>query len=221
MKEGIIIDSREDKKIQREIMSFLSKYDIKSKVKRLKVGDYLICGVLPIERKTMGDYTSSLYSGRLHKQYYELSKNYPISMVAIIGNHITQIQVEHGLPLNTFISSLVGTSLKRAKKGKKGVIVPIQLYTEYEFMLTLRFLYEKVRGGDYQRVPKVEKYKVSGFDRKLGLIASIEGVGNSIAKRVFKKYKSIYELSRTSVEDLTHIKGVGDKTAKKIWDTLH
>ncbi|MHA1445013.1 MAG: ERCC4 domain-containing protein [Candidatus Hodarchaeales archaeon] len=221
MKNGIVIDSREDGKIRQEVIRSLIKHNIEYKVKRLKVGDYLICDVLPIERKTINDYTQSLYSGRLHKQYYELSKNYSFSIVAIIGNPLAQILEPNKIPIATFISSLIGTFMKRAEKGQKGLVIPLQFQTEWEFNLALKYLYDKVRGGDFKRSPKIEKYKISRMERQIRLISSIEGVGPKIAKQLFKRYKSIANLCTVSVEELTTNKRIGDKTAEKIWNTLH
>ena len=70
----IIIDEREEKKSG--IPKLLSSIGVKTEIKTLPIGDYIVAPETVVERKTISDLLSSIFDGRLFDQCNRLTKHY-------------------------------------------------------------------------------------------------------------------------------------------------
>ena len=131
----ILYDTRE----KNTIPEFLVEEGVQIKKEMLAVGDYLV-GNICVEYKSIQDYIQSLHSGHLHKQLYQMSYNFELSYLMIGGLYGYE---EHNIKKSSFISSICGSSFKRANDGKMGQVVTVQFEQEYDCALFLKFLKNK------------------------------------------------------------------------------
>ncbi|MEM4534993.1 MAG: helix-hairpin-helix domain-containing protein [Desulfurococcaceae archaeon] len=181
----------------------------------LEVGDYLI-GDLCCERKDVSDYVGSLISGRLNEQLYNMSYNYPISILIVEG-FVDEVLVFRKLKRQQYISSLAGAVLKRAPEGNSGVVNVICLSTPFDTALFIHYLHEKVVNQDLFRIPKVAvKRKASLEERQLTVLMSLPGIGEERARALLKRFKTLKNVINASFDELLSVPGIGEKTAKEI-----
>lgn len=212
----IKIDIREKRTI---VCNQLEKMNVQIEYLTLPVGDYII-NDLCIERKDINDYVSSLLSGRLHEQLYNMSYNFPMSFIIVEGN-INEVLFRGRIKRQQLLSSLAGTALKRSPNGERGIINIISLSSPYDTALFLYYLHEKVSNNDFYRIPKLIKKQYSTDERKLLVLMSLPNVGLERAKNILSHFKSIRNVFNASIEDLSSVPGIGNKIAKEIYELIN
>jgi len=80
----IIVDHRESKS---SVPFLLKEMGIRVEFKFLEIGDYIINSEIAVERKTLHDFISSLFDGRLFQQVDLLSSNYSSPFLIVEGNY--------------------------------------------------------------------------------------------------------------------------------------
>lgn len=186
-------------------------------VSTLKIGDYLI-GDLAIERKSAGDYISSLMSGHLHTQLYELSTNFAVSILLVEGS-VTEALLERKLNRSLYFSSLAGDLYKRSPDGKQGVINVICCDTMYDSALFVHYLHQKVSAGE-SRLPEMQKKQFSSRERAVGVLASLPGIGFVKGTNMLNHFKSLLCAFNASEEELAQVDGIGNTLASRIYEFL-
>ena len=202
----LFIDSRE---VPSGIPEMLKRTNIPCIIQMLEVGDYIIDNSYVIERKEASDYIQSLMDGRLSTQLYNMSYSFPLSYVVIIGA-IEPVLMERNLSRKMYISSLIGSSLKRAPDGKQGQVVTVNLLTDYDFALFLKTLHEKVSLGDFTRLPKFERATMSEDDYRIKILTSLPHIGQKRAEEILKQHLSLQNAFSTLIyqPELFNVKGV-------------
>lgn len=211
----IWVDQREKRSV---VPTQLEKLGCPTEFKTLEVGDYIVSGKenLCIERKEIGDYVGSLVSGRLNNELYQMSFNYPISMIIVEG-HVGEVLLYRKLRRQTYLSSLAGTITRRSPDGVGGVINLVIVDTPYDTALFLKFLHDKVtREEELVRLPKAERIKISDEDRKLYLVSSLKNVGVKRARDLLINFGTVRGIANAGVMELLKVKGIGYKTATSI-----
>ncbi len=217
----ILIDHRENKsKSFKKIINNinLSNNSIFYEVTELKVGDYII-GNICIERKTVSDYISSLIDGRLSTQLYNISRNYKISYLVIIGN-IDNVEINERLSKKAFISSIIGASIKVAPDGEMANINLIMLESEEDFVEFIELIIQKSNNSE-PRLPTLNNKKLSKNEELINIVSSISGIGENKAKLILEKYNTIQKIANLTPDELMKIKGIGPKLSKKIVETFN
>ncbi len=79
----VIADERER---QSGVPERLSKLDVRVYYSRLAVGDYVVNPEIAAERKSIGDFVSSVYDGRLFAQASALSSSYRKPYIIVEGD---------------------------------------------------------------------------------------------------------------------------------------
>jgi len=203
------------------IFPLLDKYGVPYEVRNLEVADYIIDGI-GIERKTITDYLNSLMTGRLNNQLYNLSYNFDLSYLCVVG-YISEGLIYSKISRKAYISSLVGSSLKRANDGKMGQVVTVNLETDYDFVFFLKALHKKLSEGDTVRLPirRVKKKVVTDYELAKTVIMAFPGVSEIRAEKILKKFGSIKKFINASLEDLKSVEGIGKVTAQKIFELIN
>ena len=207
----VVCDTRE----KNDIHGFLDELDVETKIEMLPVGDYLI-GDVCIEYKSIQDYIQSLQSGHLHKQLYQMSYNFPLSYLMIAGLYGNVNDKKHKKA--SFISSIAGSSYKRADDGKMGQVVTVQFEQEYDCALFLKYLANKIGNGDTVRYPTMERHKWSKADWQLNVLCGLPNIGPKIGKRLLKNFGSIRAITNAQVTELTTINGISEPKAVEIYE---
>lgn len=208
----VVVDIREKRS---GIPAMLERMGIPIEIKELPVADYIV-GNVAVERKTVGDYLQSKFSGRLDRQLYDLSRNFELSYLIVEG-FVTEALMEHKIPRFAYVSSLVGSSLKRAPDGKQGQIITVNLDTKYDTALFLKALHKKLTENDIVRLPKMVKTKLNPDELLVYVVSSFPDIGEKRAIDLLKKFKTIRNLVNASENDLVTVKGIGKKLASKLY----
>ena len=79
----IIVDEREKKS---GIPKLLSSIGVKTEIKTLPIGDYIVAPETIVERKTISDLLSSIFDGRLFDQCSRLTEHYKYPILLVEGN---------------------------------------------------------------------------------------------------------------------------------------
>ena len=79
----IIIDDRERKS---GIPELIKKIGINVEIKTLLVGDYIVSPETVVERKSIQDFMSSIFDGRLFVQCNRLKQNFQFPIILLEGN---------------------------------------------------------------------------------------------------------------------------------------
>lgn len=215
------VDNRERRSV---VPTELKKYKIPLEFANLEVGDYVIRGeiVFVVSRKrAAGDYVQSMTSGHLNNELYNLSFNYPLSLLIVEG-HIGEALLYRKIKRQNYLSSLVGNIVKRSPDGASGVINMVMVDTPYDTALLLKFLHDKItKKGELVRLPKAERVKMGDEDRKLYITASLPGVGPKRAKDLLIEFGSIRSLSNAEESGLMKVRGIGPKMAPLIRKILN
>lgn len=202
-----------------EIVSRLRELGLEVEVKRLDVGDYLATTsefTVAFERKTAEDYISSLETGRLNNQAYQLSVNFPISFLCIIGS-VSYALSFRKINRKAYISSISSIALKRAGDGCRGQVIPLQFETEYDFTLFVKCVHDQLCRGEFERVPKLKAPGV-GKGEKFIMLTAIPGIGERKARKIYEHFGSIEAVVKASVQELMEVEGIGVETARKIYE---
>jgi DNA excision repair protein ERCC-4 len=175
-------------------------------VKKIKYGDYIIDGIITIERKTAADFIVSIIDGRLFRQVANLKKNCDHPVMLIEGNPF-----QTGLKVNR--SAIRGALMNVQTVWNVPVVYSRSPADSVEMMRIIAHQFEKfsdvmpLRGGYRpRRVNTRQLYALQGFP----------GVGPLLAKRLLNHFGSVAAVLGASAQILKGVKGVGPVTAEKI-----
>ena len=204
------------------IPGLLAANEVPNERRELKIGDYF-CGEIssegayvgtPVERKEIGDYLRSMNDGRRDEQLYNMSYGFPLSYIVTIGAASRALRGTK-VTLNAYISSLVGSSLKRAPDGLGGQVVTVNLESDAEFALFLKYLDES-----FARVPVMQKRASKPEELLVYVVSSLPGIGAKTANNLLSHFGSVRGVMNASKEDLMEVDGVGPKRAEEIHSVL-
>ena len=73
-----------------------------------------------------------------------------------------------------------------------------------------------------KRYPSIKKEKIPLSDKELQeyIVSSLPGIDLTLAKRLLKELKTVEKIFTASENTLKKVKGIGEKTAKKIREIL-
>jgi len=209
------------------VPGLLAANEVPNERRELKVGDYF-CGEIsnegayvgtPVERKEIGDYLRSMNDGRRDEQLYNMSYGFPLSYIVTIGA-VSRALRGTNMTMNAYISSLVGSSLKRAPDGLGGQVVTVNLESDAEFVLFLKYLDEKVKEGSFARVPVMQKRTSKPEELLVYVVSSLPGIGAKTANNLLSHFGSVRGVMNASKKDLMEVDGVGPKRAEEIHSVL-
>jgi DNA excision repair protein ERCC-4 len=180
----------------------------------LKLGDYLLSPSTAVERKSVRDFISSLYDGRLFEQVNELTKSFPNAFVLVEGDpgEISMISrnprsyygAMAALTLTFNVKTLFTPSPRdtamaleamAVRLGKRGESRPSVIYQA--------------------PLKSVEHHK-----QQVYIVASLPGVGPNLAKRLLDRFGTPRKVFAATVPQLALVPGLGRVRAERIVKTL-
>ena len=175
--------------------------------KQLHVGDYLLSKRVGVERKTSGDFLSSIVDGRLFKQMDELKTNFRMPLLVIEGNPLSS---ERKIHPNAIRGALASVSLDYG--------IPI-IKTENN-LETAEMLLTIAKREQLDRKKNISlrgsKKKKSINHRQEFLIAGLPSISSQTARLLLKHFGSPERVFAATREELMSVEGIGEKTAKRI-----
>jgi DNA excision repair protein ERCC-4 len=194
----------------REPADYIKKLEEKYKVTvgAYDVSDYHVGNIIGIERKAMGDYLSSLYSGKLFQQATELKAQFENAVVLVEGDYETLVNV-------------YGAEGKRAVMGSIASLfahyhVPA-LFTGVgeSFLDFLTLLVDKYTDGKVKTYSPIRR-KPTKEERALFILSSLPSIDDVRAKKILEEYGGYWLDALNNIIDWTKIDGIGKKTVEKI-----
>ncbi len=199
----MIIDEREKKS---GIPDLLRAVGVNIELTNLPVGDYIVAPETIVERKSIQDFISSVFDGRLFDQCSRLKEHFEHPVILMEGN-VDQIEelAENPLVFYGAISSVV--------LDFKIPIIPTPNASH-----TAKLLISMCKRQETKKGPFLKKIKKSDDLQKqqLSVLCSLPGVGEKLAARMLEKFGSPTSTLMASYTELSKIKGMGESRALKI-----
>ena len=189
------------------VPSLLRSLGLKVQCATLDIGDYVIPSGYVIERKTVGDFVNSLFSGRLFEQAERLSKVYEAPLILVEGDLQNTVDM---LPNPRSIWGAFATLI--FTHGAR-------IFFTRDIQQTADFIYTlAVRGGSAAVRPRVyKKVRLKTIEEaRMGLLSSLPGIGPKLAHRLLHHFGSARKVFFASVAELTTVEGIGRMKATKI-----
>jgi len=205
----VVADERER---QSGVPEKLSKLDVRVYYSRLPVADYVVNPEVAAERKSIGDFVSSVYDGRLFSQASSLASSYRKPYIIVEGD-----------------VNKVGGMVKNLA-SYYGAIAHVTLAYDLRLMhtanpdetaLAIAALVRNSRAkplppGLLQAPPKSK----DEAQQQLYFVSSLPGVGTKLAKRLLGTYGTPRKVMSLTEAQFAMVPGVGDKRASKIAHVL-
>jgi len=205
----VIADERER---QSGVPELLSKLDVRVYYSRLAVGDYVVNPEIAAERKSIGDFVSSVYDGRLFAQASALSSSYRKPYIVVEGD----VNKVSGLVKNlaSYYGAIASVTLAYDLRL-------MHTANPEETALAIAALVKNSRArpvppGLAQPPPKSK----DETQQQLYFVSALPGVGMKLAKRMLGRYGTPRKVVSLTEAQLAMIPGVGDKRAWKIAHVL-
>ena len=199
----MVIDDRERKC---GIPDLLKEVGVKVEMTNLPIGDYIVAPETVVERKSVHDFISSVFDGRLFDQCNRLKEHFEHPTIVIEGNvdEIDQI-TENPLVFYGAISSVV--------LDFKIPVVPTPNASH-----TAKLLISMCARQGSIKGPFLKKIRKSGdlARQQLSVLCSLPGVGEKLASRMLERFGSPSNSLNASFRELSKIKGMGEARAQKI-----
>ena len=199
-KPTVVVDTREPI----EADNFFRKEDINLLRLQLAFADYILPGGVAVERKTLEDFESSIYDGRLLRQMSELKENFQKRILIIEGVVAPErlaAEIKEGALIRI---ALMGTSILYSKNFDE----TLKLIKK----MTLKLWeggeknYSLMRG----RKPKNTR------DRVLYILSSMPNISEKKARHLLKHFKSLHKLANADIKEIMKVEGIGKKIAEDI-----
>lgn len=199
----MVVDERESKS---GIPDLLKHLGVKVEMTNLAVGDYIVAPETVVERKSVYDFISSVFDGRLFDQCNRLKEHFEHPVIIVEGN-VDEIEkiTENPLVFYGATSSVV--------LDFKIPIIPTPNASH-----TAKLLISMCARQGNMKGPFLKKIRKSGDlkQQQLSILCSLPGVGEKLATRMLEKFGSPTNSLNASLSELSKIKGMGDARAEKI-----
>lgn len=203
----IVVDTRER---NGELIDAMALSGISIEKETLPVGDYLISDRVCVERKTIGDFESSIITGRLFEQAKRLKEAYSYPIIIIEGDK-EEFRMKSGV-INGAVSSLY---------IDYGIPI-ISTFGVADTAEVLRYI-AKHEQEKHAREPSV-KGGVRSFTEKEfkeRVVGNMPGIGVETARNLLNYFGTVKAIACAAKEDLVEVKNVGKKRAETIFRLIN
>lgn len=201
-KPRIIMDYREKNSL---IYAELLKLNLDVEIKELKVGDYLVNGVI-IERKTIGDFISSMLSKRLSHQIEDLKQTE--NKLIIIEGYLEKDLYPEGEGLHP--NSIRGFLISILLKHKIPVLFTKNTRDSANFLNVIARRKEKESSFNISKKTKDHKEKLRF------ILEGFPGIGPKTSKKLLEKFQTIKNIINADEEEMKKILGKKYEIFKKL-----
>lgn len=203
----IVADEREKKS---RIPQLLKSLGLDVEIVTLPVGDYIAAPELVIERKSVHDFVSSVFDGRLFDQCYRLTKHYDSPVVILEGSgDVIEKIVENPLIFYGAIARII-------TEFKIPVVPTPSAYHTARMLVALCKKRETALGPFLKKIKKPTDL----HQQQLSTLGSLPGVGEKLASRMLGKFGTPLDVFNATLADLSRVDGLGTARARKIRDVL-
>lgn len=178
-------------------------------VRRLQPADFVV-GPVAVERKTVGDFASSLFNKRLFDQIDRIRTSYDQALLVVEGD---LADLEDFQNPAAFYGALCHISLDR---GVNVIPTPSKEHTAL-LLATLHKRFEK------DPAPVSLRYKPPSLDARqelLFVLQGLPGVGGALSENLLDHFGSLRRVLRANERELRRIPLVGPEKARRISELL-
>ncbi|MCX6776413.1 MAG: helix-hairpin-helix domain-containing protein [Candidatus Micrarchaeota archaeon] len=198
----IFVDEKENRGAIGEILKELGAV---VRVKTLPVGDFIISDRAVVERKTRGDFESSIIDGRLFKQAENMIDNFEKCIVIIEGESF-----EERVNRNALLGAISALILDYG----------IQVFFTRDLEATGEMIFnlakrEQLGKGRVVRLKGSKKVHTMAQQQRM-IAECLPNVGPKLALALLRKFKTIENIAKASERELMEVEKIGKKKAKLI-----
>jgi ERCC4-type nuclease len=207
-KPTVFADTRESLDVKDSLTELGS--DVVERV--LAPADYVVSEDYAIERKELHDFFRSIFDGRLFEQAERLAEAYENSCLLVEGDVIKAVKaLRNPMVFWGAIAKIM------ADHRISLVFTPDERHTAmFLHSLAKKLQEEKRRKVLVKHKPKVYTLK----QMQISAVQSLPLIGPERAELLLKKFGSVRRVFQASKVELLSVKGLGEKTVKKILDFL-
>ena len=216
----VMIDSREQSRVK-SATNYYTKQGLTVSVEELPVGDYIFTdgnNEVVFEYKEINDFITSISSGRVFNQAIAQAEEFDYHFVVIRG---TEQERAKYLAISKNYRTVTVFQYHGAIASLNRYTTVIESYTPYvdEAYYKMMIQAKKCLTNKpiVKKFPRKEKNSALNF-----LCYCIYGLNYKRARLIVDEYnlKSLNDLQRLTIDDLTLIEGIGENTAKKIVEAI-
>jgi DNA excision repair protein ERCC-4 len=206
-KVRVYVDIREEKS---NIPKLLEKEGILVIRRKLDVGDYLVSEDSVVERKTVYDFASSLFDGRLFDQARRLKETYE-NIYYVIEGSLKSLEYRWGDRFKQLSAALVTLSVDFDAKILWSVDESNTAYLIASLAKSLQCSEGRV-GIVLHKKPRLSSIE----EWQLYILQSFPGVGPKLALAILNEFGSLERFCTASFTELSRVPGLGEKRAELI-----
>ncbi|MDA4123363.1 MAG: helix-hairpin-helix domain-containing protein [Thaumarchaeota archaeon] len=201
----VVVDERERSS---GVPDLLSKLDVRVYFSQLSVADYVINPEIAVERKSLSDFISSVYDGRLFVQASEISSSFRKPYLIVEGDvkEIGNLTKN----LNSYYGAVASVTLAYDLRL-------IHTASPNETAVAIAALSRQSRARPLP--PGVVSPPPKGRDeaqQQLYLISSLPGVGTKLARRMLSRYGTPRKIMGLTESQFSMVPGLGPKRASRL-----
>jgi DNA excision repair protein ERCC-4 len=181
----------------------------------LPLGDYIVAPSTAVERKSVRDFISSLYDGRLFRQVNELSRTYTNHVLIVEGDPAEISQIAYNV--KSYYGALSSVMLDF---NTKTIFTPSPKDTALALDAMARRL-TKVRGEKWTTMFQTRPKSHSLSGQQVDVVASLPGIGPNLARRLLSSFGTVRKVFTATSTQLAGVHGVGKARAERIVGLLN
>lgn len=213
----MLADRREPKKLLRLLSDV-------AEVRELAVGDYLFFGrgdlSVLLERKTVGDFLSSLTTGRLYDQLRGITR-FDVPILLLEGVYSRTKEGKVRLPGRELGFSYQAVENLLLDAQLRGIILARSPNIEASAMLIRGYYEYFTKEGHRFELRKQRFFTYSGkVTPALRLVCALPGVEVTTGYRLLAHFGCALNVFTAPLSELMRVRGIGREKAKKIYEAL-
>jgi DNA excision repair protein ERCC-4 len=201
----VVVDERER---QSGVPDALSKLNVRVYYSTLRTADYVVSPEIAVERKSISDFISSVYDGRLFVQASEISSAYRKAYLIVEGDVKEVSKLTKNV--NSYYGAVASVTLAYDLR-----VIHTSDPSETASAIAALSQHSRTRPlppGAISAPPK-------GSDeaqQQLYLVSALPGVGLKLAKRMLARFGNPRKVMGATESQLALVQGLGNKRAAKI-----
>ena len=204
----ITVDSREPQ----HIVALLLEMGAEVERKTITPADYVLSSECAVERKTAGDFISSLFSGRLFEQVSSLKGAYDKPVLILEGDIENQLKRRRNP--RAFWGAMMSLQIDM---GMAVISTPSFMHTvDALYTLAKRLQKKKTDKITIQHKPRL----MSDEDWQIYIVSSLPMIGDELAARLLKQFKTVRKIFQSKNKELEKVEGIGKIKAKRVTQIL-
>ena len=202
----ILADYRENKS---NVCFYLKEFGAIINFKKIEIGDFLISDDICIERKSSNDFINSIIDGRLFEQAENIKNNFKKGIILVEGNNLDGRITENALKA-TIATLILNYNLN-----------VIRTENEKETARMIYYIAKKEQEQGKSVVIKGKKKAKDINDLQMQLLCSLPGISSGLSKKIIQNFSNIKNFVNANENEISKIKGIGRKNAKKIYEIFN